>query len=85
VGKRDAEREAKRNSLGFHRLPLLADRLRDVVDLHGGVGLHDAQQILLEERVVQRGEVGTDRWIRGELYNGKVCQYTEISRRSKRR
>jgi hypothetical protein len=57
----------ERDSLGFDRLPLLADRLRDVVDLHGGVGLHDAQQILLEERVVQRGEVRTDRWIRGEL------------------
>ena len=38
--------------LEFHGLSALADLLRDILDLDDGVRLHDAEEILFEQRVV---------------------------------
>ena len=47
--------------LEFDRLSALSYLLRDVLDLDDRVGLDDAEEVLLEECVVQRGEMCTDR------------------------
>ena len=54
--------------LELDRLPPLPDLLRDVLDLDDRVRLDDAEQVLLEQRVVQRGEVCSDGDVGGEFY-----------------
>lgn len=53
-------------------LSTLSNLLCDVLDLDDGIGLDDAQKILLEERVVECGEVGADGDIGRELYE-RMC------------
>ena len=50
------------------RLPPLPDLLRDVLDLDDRVRLDDAEEVLLEQRVVQRGEMCPDRGVGRELW-----------------
>ncbi len=57
-----------KDALQLDRLPALADLLRDVLDLDDQVWLDDAEQILLEQGVVQRGQVCPDRGVRRELW-----------------
>ena len=57
-------------ALLLDRLPALPDLRGDVLDLDNRVRLDDAQQVLLQERVVQRGEVRADRDVGGELCLG---------------
>ena len=54
---------AKDDSLSLNTLPLLPHQLRDVRNLDRRVRLDDAQEVLLEEVVVQRREVRADRWV----------------------
>lgn len=49
--------------LELDRLPSLPDLLRDVLDLDDRVRLDDAEEILLKQRVVQRGEMRPDRGV----------------------
>ena len=48
-------------------LPALPDLLRDVLDFNDRVRLDDPQQVLLQQRVVQRREVRADGDVRGEF------------------
>lgn len=59
--------ERKRDVLGLNALHLLPYALGDIRNFDGRVRLDDAQQVLLQQRVVQRGEVRADRRVRGEL------------------
>lgn len=51
-------------ALGLDLLLALPDLLRNVVNLDRRVRLDDPQQVLLEQRVVQRREVRADRRVR---------------------
>jgi hypothetical protein len=53
----DGIRRCESNSLRLNILPPLSNLLRNILNLHDRIRLHDPQQILLEQRVVQRGEV----------------------------
>ena len=48
-------------------VPTLKELRRNVRDLDDGVGLDDAQEVLLEEGVVEGGEVRADGYVGGEL------------------
>lgn len=52
------------DALRLDLLLSLAHLLRDIVNLNRRVRLDDAQQILLEQRVVQRREMRADRRVR---------------------
>ena len=58
---------ARGDALELDGLAALPDLLRDVLDLDERVRLDDAQQVLLEQRVVERGEVRADGRVRREL------------------
>ena len=52
------------DSLRLDGLSALPDLLCHVVNLHDRVGLDYPKQVLFEECVIQRREVGANRWIR---------------------
>ena len=58
---------ARGDALQLDGLAALPDLLRDVLDLDERVRLDDAQQVLLEQRVVQRGQMCADSRVGGEL------------------
>ena len=49
--------------LELDSLPSLSYLLRDVLNLDDGVGLDDAEEVLLEKRIVQCGEMRADRCV----------------------
>lgn len=61
--------------LGLDRLDRLPDELGHVRDLYPRERLDDADQILLEQRVVQRGQVRADDRVIGELCELRASVY----------
>ena len=54
--------------LGLDILSSLTNLLRDEFDLDYRIRLHNAQEVLFEEGVVQRSKMGSDRRIRRKLW-----------------
>lgn len=57
----------RQDVLLLYGLPALLDLLSDVLDFDHGIRLHDTQEILLQQGVVERGEVSSYRDVRREF------------------